>query len=200
MDFHSIKGAVESINMPDEMSRRITNNCRNIAAQTKENDEMKENKRIIRRPMVAVAVIALCVCLCVSAFAMSGSFRDIKRLDGAVIGTAYENAHNEIDISAHTDGNALLVKAELLLADEFPYREFEQFEIGSYKIVNASGKTILNGQSEAVELNGSLVEISLPLAAIEEGNYKLIITSFVGSKKADQPLSVTGHWECDFTV
>jgi len=200
MDFHSIKVAVESISMPDDMSSRITRNCCNIAAQIKENNEMKTNKRIIRRPMIAVAVIALCVCLCVTALAMSGSFRDVKRIDGAVIGTIYENAHSEIDISAHIEDNTLLVKAELLLADEFPYREFEQFEIGGYKIVNVNGKTIMEGQSEEVELNGSLVEIRIPLENIEEGSYKLIISSFIGSKKADQPLSVTGHWECDFTI
>lgn len=201
MDFHSIKGAVESINMPDDMSSRITNNCRSITQRQKENTSMKNNKTIItRRPLVAAAIIVLCVCLCVTALAMSGSFRDVKRIDGAVIGTIYENAHSEIDISAHIEDNTLLVKAELLLADEFPYREFEQFAIGSCKIVNANGKTIMEGQSEAVELNGSLVEIHIPLDSIEEGSYKLIISSFIGSKKADQPLSVTGHWECDFTI
>jgi len=201
MDFHSIKGAVENINMPDDMSRRITNNCRSTLQQQKENISMKNNKAIItRRPLVIAAIIVLCVCLCVSVAAISGSFRDIKGINGAVTGTIYENAHSEIDISAHIEGNVLLVKAELLFADELPYREFEQFEIGGYKIVNANGKTIMEGQSEGVELNGSLVEIRIPLENIEEGNYKLIISSFIGSKKADQPLSVTGHWECDFAI
>ena len=54
MDFHNIKGAVENIQMPDEMSRRITNNCRNIAAQIKENDEMKVNKRILFGAVVLI--------------------------------------------------------------------------------------------------------------------------------------------------
>ena len=169
--------------------------------QQKEKISMKNNKTIFtKRPLVAAAVIALCVCLCASALAMSGSFRDIKGLDGAVIGAIYENAHSEIDVSAHVEEKTLLIEAEMLLADNAPYREFEMLAIGSYKIVNAQGKSVSEGLTEAVVISNSVVTFDIPLANLEVGNYTIVINSFTGSKKADQPLSVTGLWECDFTV
>ena len=42
--------------------------------------------------------------------------------------------------------------------------------------------------------------MTISLDGIDSGDYKLLISSFVGSKKADQPLKISGDWECDFTI
>ena len=40
--------------------------------------------------------------------------------------------------------------------------------------------------------------IKLSIENIPNGDYKLQITEIVGNKKADQPLTLYGIWECEF--
>jgi len=35
---------------------------------------------------------------------------------------------------------------------------------------------------------------------LASGEYRLMINAFVGSKKADQPLVISGTWECGFSA
>ena len=39
---------------------------------------------------------------------------------------------------------------------------------------------------------------SFPLENISDGEYTLIVSELVGSAKAEQPLGLTGNWECSF--
>ena len=34
---------------------------------------------------------------------------------------------------------------------------------------------------------------------VASGSYTLLVTAFVSEKKADQPLKISGSWECAFT-
>lgn len=41
--------------------------------------------------------------------------------------------------------------------------------------------------------------MAISLEEVPAGEYKLIVTELVGGFKADQPLVVSGTWECEFT-
>ena len=40
--------------------------------------------------------------------------------------------------------------------------------------------------------------VSVPLDKISAGEYTLIVDELIGSKKADQPLVISGEWQCSF--
>ena len=52
--------------------------------------------------------------------------------------------------------------------------------------------------TELSQLSNGQAEINISLDGIESGSYKLIIRKYVGSAKADQPLEISGMWECEF--
>lgn len=51
-----------------------------------------------------------------------------------------------------------------------------------------------------VEIVNGEANMSISLGGVYSGNYKLLVNSFTGGKKADQPLEISGTWECDFTI
>ena len=40
--------------------------------------------------------------------------------------------------------------------------------------------------------------IKLSLDRLPRGSYKLLISEMISEKKADQPLTLSGNWECEF--
>lgn len=167
----------------------------------------KNNSSSFRRiPRVAVIALVLCICLTgASALAASGVlqgfFKDIFGWNGAVVGTAYEDASDEMEISAEYDDSMLTVTVKMANTDVAPYREIETLRIKSYSVVDDSGKTIIDNQnSDAVAITDGSAVIKVPISLPSAGNYKLIISEFEGGKKADQPLSVTGNWQSEFVA
>ena len=81
-----------------------------------------------------------------------------------------------------------------------PYNTFEKFGIKDYKIIDMNGNIITEGNLEKTEkvIDGK-VNIYISINNIKNGNYKLIINELLGSSKADQPLVLSGSWECEFT-
>ena len=154
-----------------------------------------------KKAVSIAAVIALCLCASVAAANHFGAFRDITSWTGAVTGTEYVQATNEIDVSATVEQGVLTVTAVFLSPDTAPYHEEESLRIGRYQIVNASGKVVADGEGDAfVEIVDGVAVMPLSLDGTNRGTYTLRIHSFVGSKKADQPLNISGDWECVFTV
>ncbi len=202
MDFGKLKQSMETIEMSDATKNRIIRNCRLSAVH--ETEEIIMKKRInYKKTMFIAAIVVLCLCVTVAASATSGSglFKDITNWNGAVIGTAYEQATNEIEVGAAAAPDELTVTATLLVPDNVPYSTFETFGIGDYRIVDMSGKVIVKGEStDMVEIMDGAAEISVSLDGVDSGNYRLLVSSFVGASKADQPLEISGTWECDFTV
>lgn len=202
MEFGDLKKAVEKLELSEEMQARIIQNCRLTAASEKEKNTMKK-KGIFHFGKPTVATV-LCLCVTVgaaTAASQSGWFRDIINWNGAVIGTAYEQATNEIAVTATAVGDELTVTAALLTPDAAPYRELKTLGMGEYQIVDLSGAVVVAGEStEPVEIVDGAAKLRLSLDGINSGNYKLLVSSFVGEKKADQPLQISGSWECDFTV
>ena len=147
------------------------------------------------------AALAICLSLSVSAMAASGLlkgfFQDVKRPDGAVIGTTYEQATDEIALKVNVDGNTLMAVAAF--TDKAPFIAAEM-GIGNYQIVDGNGKVVKDGSyTEHTKIIDGQAEIRIDISDIDNGSYKLIVTSFVAYNKADPPMAVNGDWACNFT-
>lgn len=202
MDYHMIKTAADRLSMSNEMKQRIIRNCRTKLSTQTEEKVMKYNKTF-RKPAAVLAVLAICLILSVSAVAASGAvkgyFRDITNWQGAIVGTSYEQADNEIGMSVTINGNELTVLATFSIPQEFPYREIEKLGIAAYQILDTNGKPVKEGTAEATKIVNGQAAVCIQLGDIDSGDYRLVVTAFVAEKKAEQPLKLNGYWECDFT-
>ncbi len=165
--------------------------------QKQENSLMKK----IYIPRMAAAVTVLCICLAgtvmVSAGTLKGFFREVVNPGGAVTGTVYENADQELAVSVFTEGDVL--HAVLQCPDTVPYSEIEEWTVIGYQVIDAGGNTVMeNEPAEWTRVSDGTVEIIVPLTLQEHGTYRLVITEFSGRKKADRDLPVRGHWEYTF--
>ena len=200
-----IKKFVEELNqieMPTEMQERIIRNCYMKMEENKMNKQT--TKKFFEKPMAAVAAFALCFCLTgVTALAATGKledfFKDIKRWDGAVIGTSYEQATDEIELAISSVSDELTIEMTMVKPDDVPYSTFEMLGIQNYKIVDTDGEVIVEDvASEMADVVDGKVNVNISLDNVSNGEYKLIISELVGSSKADQPLVLSGTWECGF--
>ncbi len=169
--------------------------------------KMKTNRRttFFRKPAAVAAALVLCVCLSgVTAIAATGGlhgyFEDVLNWNGAVVGTSYEQASDEIAMNITEVNHQLVVELVMLYPDNVPYSKFEMLGIESYNIVDADNKIIAKGTTtELTEIADGKASVCIQLDDVPSGNYKLIVSEMVGDKKADQPLILSGSWECDFT-
>ena len=197
MDKKKFANKIKEIEMPKDMQQRIIEKC---YIET----EKKSMNKMFKKPMVAVASFALCVCLMgVTALAATGKlegyFRDIKRWDGAVIGTAYEQATDEVEVNIIEVSDKLVVEITMVKPKEAPYSFFEMFGIKKYKIVDTNGNVIVENENlEMSAIANNKVLVNVPLDGVANGEYRLIVSELVGSSKAEQPLGLTGTWECSF--
>jgi hypothetical protein len=131
---------------------------------------------------------------------LEGFFKDITRWDGAVTGTTYEQATDEVEIVIAEVSDSLKVNITFVDAKKAPYSYFDALGLHNYQILDQNGKMIVKGaETTATPINNGQVELSISLADIPTGVYKLVVTELIGSAKADQPLVVKGNWECGFT-
>ena len=206
MDFVNLKYAAKEITMPEEMKRRIAYNCKKQIISTMEEHTMnhRKNNSFFRKPAAVFAVLAVCLSLSVTALAatgvLQGFFRDITNHSGAIVGTSYEQATDEIAVDVTVNGNELTVQATFVDPNKLPYRESQLLGIAEYRIMDAEGNVVQEGASdESTPVVNDQVSIILELSDIEAGSYKLVVNSFVSEKKADQPLNISGTWECEFS-
>lgn len=205
MEFENLKSAAKEITMPEEMKRRITHNCKRQFANTMEEHTVKKRKNnsFLKKPVAVFAVLAVCLSLSVTALAAAGTlkgfFRDITNWQGAVVGTSYEQATDEIVVNVTANGEELTVLATFVDPQIFPYREVEKLGIASYCIVDTNGKTVSKGAASSAEVVNGCTAISIRLDDLDSGSYRLMISAFVGEKKAEQPLNIIGNWECEFS-
>ena len=199
MDFRELKRQTDNIEMSDEMKTRIIMRCRAHYAAERERNMKKHN---FKKPAFALVAVAICLCLAVGvgAAAGGGMFSDVKNWSGAVTGTEYLNASEEIAVAAEKAGDELKISAVFVKPDAAPYAYFEEMSIEAYSIVDESGKTVVSGEGAAVSVADGEAVFYVPAAELTAGNYSLVIESFIGGSKADQPLPVKGDWEVDFTA
>ena len=194
---------VNEIELSKKMKERIIKKC---YIEMEENTMSKNKiKKIFSRPLVAVASFALCLCFVgITGFAatgkLNGFFKDITNWNGTVTGTSYEQATNEVKLNITEVSNKLKVDLIMLNPSVAPYNTFEKFGIKDYKIIDMNGNIITEGNLEKTEkvIDGK-VNIYISINNVKNGNYKLIINELLGSSKADQPLVLSGSWECEFT-
>lgn len=194
---------LKEIEMPDDMKNRIVSKCK-VELEEQKMSKRKINK-FARRPMVAAASLVLCLCLAgatvlASTGKLQGFFKDVKRWDGAVVGTTYEQATDEIAVKITEVKEELTLEISMLDSNVAPYSVFELFGVKNYKIIDMDGKNITEADDENMaELISGKAVVQIPVNNIAEGEYKLIISEMVGSAKADQPLVLSGIWEIEFT-
>lgn len=204
-----LKKKMEEIKMTGAMQERILQNC--LKETEKERTDLsmmekKNNKRWFQKPLAVAAAFALCLTLgSVTALAANGKlegfFKDITDWRGAVTGTTYEQATDEITVNVTAEAGVLKVEAVFVEAEKAPYSEVEQLAIGKYRMIDANGNTVAQGDAgEAVPVQDGQAALMLDVEELPAGQYTLQLQSFIGSKKADQPLSINGNWECEFSI
>ena len=202
MEFRALKQSMEKIELSDEMQNRIIRNCRLSELHEMEEITMKTRKYFdFKKAMFIAAAVVLCLSVSIAAANHSGFFQDVRNWNGAVTGTKYVQATEEINLFAAAGGDALIVTATLLTPETAPYSFLDTFAIDRYQIIDASGNVIVDGKSDDfVRISESTAKMTVPLDGVHKGNYKLVVSSFIGSSKADQPLKISGNWEFGFTV
>lgn len=161
-----------------------------------------------------LCVVSVCFCVPSIAASMEGFYKDIVRWwDGAVVGTEYENATQEIQIEAASavveDGKLVipLTVTFLEMGNKEPYIYLVDGEValGDYQIVDGSGTEIYSalGQQDTtgvLEDGKAVFKQPVGIGTLSKGTkYVLVIESIYGLQKAEQPLKMEGHWECEFT-
>lgn len=188
MDFRNIKENVEAISLPDPIRTRILSNI---------NAERSHPvKKRYRKPIAAAALLALCLSLPVGAAAAgrSGRFRDIFDWRHAVVGTAYDNATEEISVGAQWADGALIVTVAMRAPEQAPYRFIELLSIGSYQIRDAHGKILYEGsQTGAVSVDTALI-FRIPMDNAMPNGSMLVIDTFIAEARGEQPLPISGNW------
>lgn len=163
----------------------------------------RKNNSFFRKPAAVFAVLAVCLSISVTALAATGTlkgfFRDITNWQGAVVGTSYEQATDEIDVTVTANDEELTVLATFADPKIFPYREVEKLGIAAYRIVDTNGKTVSEGAAASAEVVNGRAAVNIQLDDLDSGSYRLMISAFVGEKKAEQPLNINGSWECEFS-
>ncbi len=192
--------------------------CRMGIEQAKHEMEDHTMKRFPKK--IAAAAVALVLCgavltggIAATANSDSGFFVDLFR-GTAVVGTEYQNATAEVDISLEQavlvrDGTVhLTVSVAWEDAEKMPYLFLEEIAMGDFAIVDGNGKEVVavtnsDGSGTAVVLCDGMAEFDLPVSddLLSRGEqYTLRVKSIYGLSKADAPLKISGSWVCEFSV
>ena len=175
---------------------------------------MSKPKITTKRTLAIAAVLALClvtVCMTPLANSIRGFFSDIIRFDGAITGTQYENATNDIKVDVleiiSENGN-VIIPLELSFENptEAPFPYIQEVAVSEYKIVDSNNKEIIktklsaeDGDKGSVADGKVLVNLSIDDVKFSSGEeYTIVIDKMYGLSKADAPLHITGTWSCKF--
>ncbi len=186
----------------------------NEAIKNREVDAMSKPNIRVKRIFVIAAVLALCIItVTITPFAssMKGFFKDIVRFDGAIIGTRYENATNEIKVHAKdmvTENGSVVIPLELTFENstEAPFAYIQEISVADYMMFDSTAGEIFRLESDP-EYSGkgniidgkALINLSIHDVELKSGEeYTIVIEKMYGFKKADAPLHITGTWQCKF--
>ena len=206
MDYTMLKLAAASITMTEERKQRVVERCKTQMKHSgKELNMHTKNCHIFsRKPAAVLAVVVICLSLSAAALAAAekgrGFFRDIADWRGAIVGTSYEQATDEVWMNASVNDGQLTVLAVFSEPGKAPYREAETLGIAEYQIVDADGRPVQEGSTASAEIVNGQAAIDIQLDGMGSGKYRLVVTALYTEKKADQPLTIHGSWECTFTL
>ena len=187
----------------------LNEEIKNMEAHT-----MSKPKITMKRTLALIAVLALCiatVAMTPLANSIKGFFSDIVRFDGAITGTRYENATNDIKVDVlelTTENGNVIIPLELTFENptEAPFPYIQEVAVSEYKILDSNNKKIANINVSANEAEKgitsegkALVHLSLDDTKFNsEEEYTIVIEKMYGLSKADAPLHITGTWKCNF--
>ena len=175
---------------------------------------MSKPKTNMKRTLALVAVLALCVItVTITPFANSirGFFDDIIGFDGAITGTQYNNATNDIMVNvmepASDNGNTV-IPLELTFKNPnvAPFAYIQEIAVADYMVIDSTTGEILKLKSYPeysgkgnINNGSAVVKLSLNDANFKSGEeYTIVIEKMYGLAKADAPLHIIGKWECKF--
>ena len=175
---------------------------------------MNKPKKIFKTSVALASVLALLiitVTMTPLANSFKGFFTDITRFDGAITGTKYENASNEIKVNVikQINDNANdVIPLQLVFENpnEAPFLYIQEIAVSDYMIIdNKTGEVLklecypeYSGKATIKEGRASL-DLSINNIKLESGKeYTLVIKKMYGLSKADAPLYIDGSWECSF--
>ena len=115
------------------------------------------------------------------------------------MGTSYEQATDEIGMTVTVNGDRLTALATFADPQMIPYKYIENLGIAAFRIVDANGRVVKEAAAESAAVANGQASIHIRLDDIDSGSYTLIVTAFVAEKKAELPMNLNGHWECDFS-
>ncbi len=205
METQHLAKKIKEIKMPDEMQERIIGRCIEKTNLKMENQIMKKTNTFFKKPMAVAASLVLCLCITgVTAMAASGQlkgfFKDIKNWQGAVTGTAYEQATDELEVTVLDSTEELTLSVTMVNPKVVPYFVIQELGVESYEILDTSGKVVLKGEPTAMaQVVDGQATLLVPAKEVGAGTFKLVIHTFVGGAKAEQPLPISGTWECEFS-
>ena len=169
----------------------------------KEFSERRVSRRMKPKFAAAVAVPLMLAIAGTGAYAVSkgGYFRDETNLFGTVTGSVYENANEEINVSLVYEPETITVKVVFSDPNAFPYREFETISLNEFSVIDQTDGSEVNcGEIVPAMINSGQAEIKIPVGKLKSGSYSVTVSSFLGEKKADQPLEVKGHWSAGIDI
>ena len=194
-----------------EVPTTLHNRCRiGINNAKKEREERQMNKKNIIRTVLATAAVAGVCILTTGNTAIGntvkGFFKDVTRWDGAVVGTEYLQATEEIKMdvvqaSVENGSTQLCLEVTFVEKEQIPWKYIEEMALGSYKILDEEGKEIITVENEATEgVKGTIVDGKMQIVfevepLLEDIEYTIVVESMYGLGKADAPLKITGNWE-----
>ncbi len=131
-------------------------------------------------------------------------FEDVTAWNGSVIGTTYENATDEIlfTLEAMEAAEATVsMTARFVDLQKLPYSEIEELSIPKYTILDQSGAVVMEGTADyrVVDRERGETTFEVPLTGLEKGDYRIKMEALEGKKKAEQPILISGTWECGFS-
>lgn len=161
-----------------------------------------------KNAVAAVALVLTAGLLAVGgityADSIRGAFSDVTRFDGAVVGTEYHNATEEIEVTAEAVGDTVIVNARFLYPADAPYAFIAELSLKNVTLTDSSGAKLLTvGETEITPITNGSVSIAIPMGTVSlspHESYTLSFDTAVGHAKAEQPLPMSGNWSCTVTV
>ena len=205
----SLEEKVNQIEVPTTLHDR----CRmGMNHAKKEREEIRMNKKKMIRTILATAAVAGVCILATGNTAIGntakGFFKDVIGWNGAVVGTEYLQATEEIKmdvVQATVENGSTQLCLEVIFTEkeQIPWKYIEGMALGSYKILDEEGKEVVIVENDGVEGEGTVVNGKTQIVfeveqLLEDIEYTIVVESMYGLKKADAPLEIKGNWEIPF--
>ena len=196
---------LNQINIPNSLHSRCEAGFNEAMTEQKGRIMMFNSKKKALAAAIAL-VLMVGVIGTGTAFADSirGFFTDVKNPTGAIIGTRYNNATEEITVTAKADSEAVTVHLDFLFPNEAPYGFISEVSVKNVVITGSNGAKLLTvDETKRTVITDGTASISIPLGTLQlntNTEYTIIFDTVVGHEKADQPLPMGGTWRCTFTI